>query len=638
MKKVIVFLSLAAIALVSCQKEASLKDEASPKATRTFKCVIASEDDIATAVNIDSRVAIAADGKTTWEVGDQIRIHTGHIRDGEVAIVTLAAEDISADGKTATITFEDLKLYDYEGNGFGTGYSKYYAAYPASAASASPGSCYNKVYFSDTNAPLMAAYSDDENDTFVFFNLCGIIRFSVSGDFDNYVFSGNADESVGYGSFAAEMHPSGCKLAKVMDNPKAAVAGDIDSPDGVTVYSVCLPHGAEFSSGFTFKFKDGDEIIKVAINNKPVTIGVGQILDLGDITSKLVDYVAPSESDHKSEIPIEGAVDLSGTYGPANCYVISSPGIYKFPAVKGNSDTSAGNVFGADLMWETFDTSTAISVNTIISAVDFEDNWIYFQTPSPLVPGNALIAARNFEDEIIWSWHIWVPETAITTSTFGVTNTQMMDRNLGALRITLGGENYSDPESMGMLYQWGRKDPFLHPSSIGGNIPAASTGSFEPINGQITIAESIKAPMSYVITGGDSIKDWTTESSTSLWSLDKTIYDPCPPGYVIPTRDKSTSFWNPDATPLGWAADAIYRWYRVGVEFDEANPSTTGYTYFPMAGYLDQGSYYTGTRAYLWSSYCSSTDIAYQVYVNGESRSVTEQRKSRAGYIRCVEE
>lgn len=102
--------------------------------------------------------------------------------------------------------------------------------------------------------------------------------------------------------------------------------------------------------------------------------------------------------------------------------------------------------------------------------------------------GNALIAAYNSEGEIVWSWHIWVTEnepgnvsSAILYTTYAwneegintnirVPGYDIMPCNLGALR------NEPDPSdagntiygTYGMLYQWGRKDPFP-PATQGNN-------------------------------------------------------------------------------------------------------------------------------------------------------------------------
>src|SRR5690606_17319619 len=79
-------------------------------------------------------------------------------------------------------------------------------------------------------------------------------------------------------------------------------------------------------------------------------------------------------------------------------------------------------------------------------------------------PGNALIAIYDKEDpnaadaKILWSYHIWVTETQeISLGVNGKGNAYtVLDRNLGAVSATAG-----DWRSIGMLYQWGRKDPFV---------------------------------------------------------------------------------------------------------------------------------------------------------------------------------
>lgn len=117
--------------------------------------------------------------------------------------------------------------------------------------------------------------------------------------------------------------------------------------------------------------------------------------------------------------------------------------------------------------------------------------------------GNALVGAYNSDNEIIWSWHIWVtpnqPDNianAVVYTTYhwdsgGIYNTEprvpgygIMPCNLGALSFSSDeelplyprdndimkvsgysipvGERYpeSHVRTFGMLYQWGRKDPF----------------------------------------------------------------------------------------------------------------------------------------------------------------------------------
>lgn len=103
---------------------------------------------------------------------------------------------------------------------------------------------------------------------------------------------------------------------------------------------------------------------------------------------------------------------------------------------------------------------------------------IYVQAGSKI--GNALIAGYNKNGDIVWSWHIWVADhdpanvsSAVVYTTYGwdekgiYTNARVpgyaiMDCNLGALANEPQNPNnyYSVIPTFGMLYQWGRKDPF----------------------------------------------------------------------------------------------------------------------------------------------------------------------------------
>lgn len=101
--------------------------------------------------------------------------------------------------------------------------------------------------------------------------------------------------------------------------------------------------------------------------------------------------------------------------------------------------------------------------------------------------GNALIAAYNKDGKIIWSWHIWVTDhepdnigKAVTYYTYDWDETgihpdrpriqgyAVMSCNLGALADTQSGKEMNSlqqypsemTQAFGMLYQWGRKDPF----------------------------------------------------------------------------------------------------------------------------------------------------------------------------------
>ncbi|SMC61522.1 T9SS type A sorting domain-containing protein [Moheibacter sediminis] len=81
--------------------------------------------------------------------------------------------------------------------------------------------------------------------------------------------------------------------------------------------------------------------------------------------------------------------------------------------------------------------------------------------------GNALVAFK-IEGEVYWSWHIWItddPSDGVVYSQEFETDIDLvrfdpkyMDRNLGALNNQFLGDDWH--KSAGLMYQWGRKDPF----------------------------------------------------------------------------------------------------------------------------------------------------------------------------------
>ena len=621
-------LALLATALtVSCEKEMDVEDVAAHQMERhTFTLAFAQPD---------TKLAITNEGKTTWEVGDEIMIHGG--TDGKLRQkVTLTADDISADGKKATITFE-MDPYDRTDAGV---VSKFYAQYPASLVP--EGAMYYECRFTGTNAPLMAAC--DVNDTFVFYNLCGIITFEADGEFDNFVFAGNGGETVGYSSvYQVRVRLDNGKEAPSVNyykpgngsgDPVAMKEFAAEKIDGVNY--IYLPVGTNFSEGFNFKFYDGEELVKVAKTTTAVNVAAGKILALGDITGKLETYTPPTTSDHQPAEWAASATDLSvGKQAPANTYVLTAPGAYKIPAVKGNTTEAVGNVFDVELVWETYNNTEEVVKNSIIAEVDFDNDNLYFKTPDALKPGNALIAAKDYEGKIIWSWHIWIPSTAITTlEANGMFGTDVMDRNLGALTAVSGA---ATAESAGFLYQWGRKDPFMGVGAMAANTSTTmtTTGTFTKSKEQISVTTALANPTMFAYNGATAVDpdwkglNWCTAENGDAWGTaeEKGVYDPCPAGYRVPAYNSSLPGWAKE----DWTYDEANFYYK----YSDA--------IFPFAGYLDDCSgslSHGGDRSAFWSGTAYNADKGYSVDVRFKSgaatHSVTSQYKARGNSVRCV--
>ena len=197
--------------------------------------------------------------------------------------------------------------------------------------------------------------------------------------------------------------------------------------------------------------------------------------------------------------------------------------------------------------------------------------------------GNALIGAfKNTAAEgaapvyeVIWSWHIWVSPDLFDSQTKTVKESavekwtlndyDVLDRNLGALKnrpVETQTDNTKSVASMGLLYQWGRKDPFI--GAAYSNDDFTGTGLLPVVHyyenwnaARITdnstaINTTIAHPTRMIYggtnnnpTGLSSMAEnggflWGTNNGLSTTVKDlgsKTIYDPCPVGYRVPPVD-----------------------------------------------------------------------------------------------------
>ena len=345
--------------------------------------------------------------------------------------------------------------------------------------------------------------------------------------------------------------------------------------------------------------------------------------------------------DISSDLDVASAVDLSSS-ASANCYIVSEPGLYKFKVVKGNSTSSVGNVASAAILWETFGTSIVPERFDLIGAFCYKDGYIAFKTPESFKEGNAVIAAKDASGTILWSWHIWLtdqPQNHIYNNNAGT----MMDRNLGATSATPG-----EVGTLGLLYQWGRKDPFLNSSSISDNIDAMSTITWpiavvsDSANGTIDYATA--HPTTFIACNSDN-RDWyyTGDSSTdnTRWTTsdyEKSIYDPCPPGWRVPPG-REYGVWCKagfnDTTPDNT---------NKGISFSISSPSQTWY---PFAG-CRSSEYVTGVPEYLilvgrYGHYWSASPLTYNVFCLdldyfGRVNSTGSENRYIGMSVRCIQE
>ena len=335
------------------------------------------------------------------------------------------------------------------------------------------------------------------------------------------------------------------------------------------------------------------------------------------------------------EVPVT-VVNLSEN-GTANSYIILAAGSYKFSTVKGNSSKSVGAVSSAEVLWETFGTDVTPNVGDLVKNISYKNGEVTFQTADTFTRGNAVIAAKDASGTILWSWHIWFtdqPQAQVYKNNAGT----MMDRNLGATSATPG-----DVGALGLLYQWGRKDPFLGSSSISYEIEAKSTitwpsaVSSDPWNGTIDYATA--NPTTFITYNGMN-GDWyysldysTDNTRWTTSSSDKSIYDPCPAGWRVPEGGRN-GIWS----KAGFD-DTASDWTNRGISFSISSPSATWY---PASGYrygIDGSLNDVGGNGYCWSA-SPRNNLAFYLYFYDDGRVYPSDYDDRASgcSVRCIQE
>ena len=400
--------------------------------------------------------------------------------------------------------------------------------------------------------------------------------------------------------------------------------------------------GGEFSirysienpkEGASLEVSTGDKwITGLKANEKEISFSL-ETNDTGDERTGSIDLsyegAEPAKITIRQKTPVYQPVDENGT---ANCYIVSGAGKYHFSAVKGNGSEAVGTVATVEVLWETFGTSATPNKGDLIEEVSYDNakKAVRFTTAAEFRKGNALIAAKDASGKILWSWHIWMtdkPEDQAYNNGAGT----MMDRNLGATSATPG-----DAGALGLLYQWGRKDPFPGASSISGHIEAKSTFNqwprstmfFEGMSIDYTIQNPTK-----LIQGWDGRDDWLLTEDGSVdntrWQAEKTIYDPCPAGYRVPDGGENGV----------WAK----------VNFGSSGESEYKLTEDPDCWYPFAGEYYMGDYSNLydvgeyftcWS--CTTQDERVGVLLNTVNNEIRPSFMSKyritAVSVRCMKE
>ena len=430
-----------------------------------------------------------------------------------------------------------------------------------------------------------------------------------------------------------------------------------------------------------------------------VTVGAQDGVDVNPHTPALR-ATSPKGS---ATAPINLAMQSNGKESTANCYVINAPGWYSFPLVYGNAikdgvtnasaytstapaeqhvlnpfinhtgngitDPYISNNAGctpvkAELVWQ--------DAQNLVADIQYNagenGGTISFQVPqASICQGNAVIAIKDTDDTVLWSWHIWVTDAKVN-ETIAITNLDndkfdVMSVNLGycngplmdyaerscQVKFTAGSKTEvkiikqvaGKIQMLGnnTYYQWGRKDPLV---PVIGTVREYDADWEEVIETSILTKKWYDKSTSYTeppigqdfgsnedfIKGAilnPNIMHQTQSGSANyryynLWSANcdiygnsaltidvvKTVYDPSPVGFKIPEGKVFTGFTTTGKS-TNKETEVNGKWDEASLEwrFYTDNSKTKEIT-FPATGNRQQYFHLTLTKPYNYgiASYC----------------------------------
>lgn len=306
---------------------------------------------------------------------------------------------------------------------------------------------------------------------------------------------------------------------------------------------------------------------------------------------------------------------------------------------------------GARLIWQ--------DVQGLISSVgiDSSDNgYLTFTVDEDnIAEGNAVIAA-TLSGTVVWSWHIWVTTETLSNTTVVATgshNYTVAPVNLGQVNSVFGSgtvyagskcrvratangvtlefevtqPDYMDMEMSsatpypGTYYQWGRKDAMM-PATGAYDMSGTAIASYNSSDGTYATSASISTNIQNPDKWYDVSNKPHSASAYNYWDMNqtstgniatatvKTVYDPCPPGFCVPTGNLWYYLGNGGSRKMStW--DSSYRTatWNIGITGDPI--------IFPTSRFRSKSSGSVGdgvSTGYCWSASADGSDRGYNLF------------------------
>ena len=304
------------------------------------------------------------------------------------------------------------------------------------------------------------------------------------------------------------------------------------------------------------------------------------------------------------------------------------------PWIKNHSITVAG----AKLIWQ--------DVQGMISSVGIDGDYLTFTVDeNNIAPGNAVIAATTGAGgtgDVVWSWHIWVTTETLANTTRVATGSHNYDLapvNVGWISSTVRTytgntcrvQAYSNgvtltfdvTQASGSMpisgyhpyYQWGRKDAELPSTGTGNTNHAGYTidgsFSFSYLQSNVSIGTTIKNPgIHYYSTSTygpyneykynywdmeNTALDNSNSTSRAVATV-KTVYDPCPPDFCVPTSNCFYYIYSNYSSYFTWTSSPAGRtWKMSGANVFFPASGSRNYSNGTLGDVGSYGYYWTAT-------------------------------------------
>lgn len=493
----------------------------------------------------DSKTSLA-EGNVNWDVTDKISVFAGsNTTDNyEFSVLNATASSASFQG--------EVKEADAAAENF-------VVAYPYSADLVLEGTALSNVAINAEQALAAGTFASGENPSVAvggktgleFKNLAALIRIPVLGPVKVKSIVLTAPENVvlaGKGSVDVSAATPELVISESASNVITMTAETpIDVTNGVDFYAVVAPQGPDFTcdikviredgSSMTQKFEDA-EVVRAKARN----------------ANNYIDY------------------ETIVYYGTANCYIAKPGDIVEIDitprymsgyeiCAPTEHDAFTKDIASAGVVWK------EVGLTGELTAV-LEDGKL--KVGGIAGAGNALVAIKDADGIILWSYHIWVPKSDPTqTLTYKMHSSYTLAATEEMMPMNLGAMDKTGADAYGLYYQWGRKDPMGRWDIENGKYVECGitwtdwlaiswfqypTNAKYPEYGAYCncVEGGIRYPHKFLATGGVLGYLGDNVNISGFWGNNttaanngnsvKSVFDPCPQGYIVPQRGVFANF------------------------------------------------------------------------------------------------